>query len=44
MCMKLYVNMCMKLERQKDSIFFERTQGFQKTLEKKKRFVSLLTY
>jgi hypothetical protein len=42
-CIKLHVYMCMKLERHKDSKKqIERTQRFQKTLKKLKRFVSLL--
>jgi hypothetical protein len=40
--MKLHVNMCMELEKHKNSKFvFERTQRFQKTLKKIKKFVSL---
>jgi hypothetical protein len=36
-----HINMCMKLERHKFIIFLKRTQRFQKTFLKIKRFVSL---
>jgi uncharacterized ferritin-like protein (DUF455 family) len=33
-CIKLYVYMCMKLEKTKIPLKFERTQRYQKTLKK----------
>jgi len=36
-CMKLHVNMCMKLERHKDSFFFFKETKIPKNIEKNKK-------